>query len=633
MKKILCFFVVIALLILIIGCDGNDNDIGNSNKTVTTASESQVNLLTTKDQIKSGDSVFEVTNYKELLDAIGSDREIQLLPGDYDSSNFGMSNATFANISNLTIIGKSDLANKHLDYSTSNAGQILSFTNCNNIKLVNLNIKRVKELDNQGYFSSFVSFYDSNKIIIDNCKIDAFNSEAIGLSLGNVKDFKCTNSIIEGSTEAPVEIKLSERVEFMDSILKGGPLHIGEEIDNTMNKDIVFRNCSLINEEGICSTWSNYVPTSEDSGYEIDFGTEEWNESRLLSAIKYINNKNDWYGLTYEDTYDGNAEIYSDGKFNKLADKLKKVKNNLVFLSIDYIRDYETGIIKSKTLNINILEDNLANANVNSMIERISQLNAVKSDIIEFSWPINVVYRSGKEPKKIIAAAEFSSKSFKEYLSDSNNTNIDKYSNVKLDIHSSISAAKFYKIKVKEAESKVVKDIQGTLLSKDSKIQEDYRQQSKILFTSKSKEGYYYVTALESLVAIGDFMHYSTDLIVKTNALTGDRFIAEEDKSYRILPDKELKNKSTFSKAIFDGLSKLPNNLKKQIEGKYSKDVLVFLEDDNKKYVSFLFLAVNHTSDDSFYYHNYYIGKMDVDSKKITDITPVSLVDFKDICN
>ena len=127
-------------------------------------------------------------------------------------------------------------------------------------------------------------------------------------------------------------------------------------------------------------------------------------------------------------------------------------------------------------------------------------------------------------------------------------------------------------------------------------------------------------------------MHYGTNLIVKTNVLTGDRFIAAKDKCHRILPDNEVPNKDTVSKAIFDGLSKLPNNLMKQIEGKYIKDVLVFLEDDIDNYVNFLFLAVKHTSEDEFYFYNYYVGKMDINRKKITDINLVRLIDFKDVC-
>lgn len=574
-----------------------------------------------------------VSNYKEFLEAIGSNRQLYLLPGNYDPSDYQIEVQPIKNITNLTIKGMAIEGKKYTDIT----GDSLNFENCDKIKITNLNI-----------IDGSIIFGMCEDILLDSSKIS--NEANNCLSIRDVNGFVCSNSIIDSSITSTnydesehdsyyygiLDVNTSEHVEFQSCTLKGYTLYIGEE----QNGKVLFKNCSLINDAGICSTWSNYVPIKDESGYEIFIGTEEWNEWRFLAAIKY--EFNEGYGVSYENTYDGNDEIFSDGKFLKLAEKLNTETNGNAFPSIDYTvgddEDYNAyydfyGTPKLKKLNINLNVTSPSDVNLVKMCQRIKHLKPLQQDILSYSGPISVVYRL--DYFGIVAVADFSNNSFKEFINSEDISKIEDFCTVMLT--DKCDAASFFDIKVKSSEKQVSKDITNKFLTNLLRIQlnDDYGQLNSIEFTTKNKDGIYYISTIESFLDQGDFMHYATDMIIKTNAITGEQYIASQDNDYKVLDLSSSKDK--YRKVIFEQLQK-NKALSKKIIGSACNDVLVFVENDKKdKEVSFIFLgAYKHNEEDESYSYseysfNYYLGTLDLNSNKVINIKNIDLVDFEEM--
>jgi len=584
--------------------------------------------------------VVRVSNYKEFAKAIGSNRNIELLPGNYNPKAYGMSAKIIKSVSNLTITGITNGNKKYIDFNVTDTESILQFENCKKVQISNLNVGFSKIEDDNG---CVISFDNCTDITVNNCKLSGNGEFFPGMSLKNVKNLICSNSIIDSSSYTPLKINLSENIEFRSCTLKGYTIEVNDDLIDIPNKKLSFKNCNLLGKSGIRSTWNNYMPVKDNCGYEISLGTECWNEWRLLSAIKY-SNRNLYEGnLAYINTYDGNEEIYQDGKFLKLADKLNKQSKGKIIPSIDYIvgeEDYYSdnfnGKPKLKKININIAESDLSKANVDSMFKSIKLLKPLAKDILMYSWPITIVYRDAKNPFTIIAVAEFSNKSLKEYLDSFNDVDLVKYCTIILKDEANVNPEYFFNMKSNKKSGSVTKEINDLFVTKAIKTELDFGQRNSILFTSKSAEGYYYVSALESFSGMGDFMHYNTDIIVKTNAISGDQYIATDYNTYKLLNNSnDTKYNSKYKQVI---LKELESNvsINKLISGNPANDVLAFIENnDMDKVLSFIFLTTlkNDDFDNDYiepqYLFNYYIGTFDLNKNKVTSVKRIKLVDFE----
>lgn len=167
----------------------------------------------------------------------------------------------------------------------------------------------------------------------------------------------------------------------------------------------------------------------------------------------------------------GNDDIYADGKYLKLADKLKTLMNGKAFPSVDYIvgedLDYNAyydfyGTPKLKKLNINLSVDKLSDANLENMCKMIRQLKPIQQDILAYSWPISIIYRNGLQD---IAVADFSNSSFTDFLKSEDNSQLEKYCTVMLIGNSEQTAAGFYNIKTVKTEEQVTKDIANLIMT------------------------------------------------------------------------------------------------------------------------------------------------------------------------
>lgn len=564
-----------------------------------------------------------VSGYKQLINALASNRKIKLLPGNY---NFDSSySASLAGLNNVTIIGTPGSGKKYIDLISN-----LEIFNCCNITISNINVDGSINIEN------------CSKVLLNNCK----NNN--GLIVKCVYNLTCDNSYLENKGSANyegfiVEVLASEKLTFNNSTLKGYTLQIEEYEYGTENKDITLNNCSLINDAGICSTFSNYVPIKDDSGYEVFFGTEGWSEWRFLAAIKYIHNPD--YKLTYNNTYDGNEAIYKDGKFLKLADKLKALDGK-TFPSIDYIPgdndnwnayyDYY-GTPKLKKLNINLTIDDINIATFSKMYEMIKTLKPVEKDILAYNWPVSIILRD--KDHRIVAIADFSNKSFKEFLTLGSAGTMHNYCTVMINDRTysykpyfmQTNAEKFFEISVKAKENDIFKYIEKAFLTKTLNVSpnSDYGQINSVEFAIKNKDGVFYLSSIESFIGVGDFMHYSTELIVRTNAVTGEQMILGKNYAYKVLDSKATKAYDKYKAAINNQLLKNKDVIRK-INGTPCKDVFVYVEDKSKKdKISFIFLAAKKTGDgEPEYSFTYYLGTFDTKSSKVVEVKPVGLVDY-----
>lgn len=581
--------------------------------------------------------VIKVSNYKEFAKAIGSNRQIELLPGNYNPKAYGMEGQKIKSVSNLTITGKGDTKSKrkNTDFNVTGTESIFSFENCKKVEISNLNLGFSKVKDENG---CVVCFDNCTDITVKNCNLYG-NGEAFPrMMLNNVKSLTCSNSNIDSSNFAVLKINFSENIQFKSCTLKGYTIELDDDILDEPNKKLLFNNCNLLGKSVIRSTWSGFMPVKDSCGYEVSLGTEGWNEWRLLSAIKYASRKLSVSNLTYINTYDGNEEIFNDGKFLKLADKLSNLTKGKVIPSIDYIVDKEDsyndtfdGKPKLKKLNINIAESDLSKANIESMFKSIKLLKPLAKDISSYSWPVTIVYRDAANPFSIIATAEFSSDSFKEYLENGNDNNLEKYCSIFLTDRTNINATSFFNIKIKDSADLITKRIGDLFITKTIKTEEDFGQRNSIVFTSKGADGYYYVSALQSFSGMGDYVHYNTDMIIKTNAVSGEQYISANDNTYKLLNNSEYQSK--YRQVILNELKSNPN-VTKLISGSPVNDVLVFVENNSDQSLNFIFLVALKI--DSFdgdyiqprYTFKYYLGTFDLKKNKVTGVRGIELVDF-----
>jgi len=645
MKNRLFLVSIVFYFLILAGCQNNNSNtatttqsfyIDNTEKPIlnnsvvtaeiqpTTTAPSESSKIT-----QTSKECYEVKNYEELVKKIGSNREIVLLPGKYITTE---EVKAISNISNLTITGMPESGKDYINFDTP-----LMFDNCINVDISNLSFK---DVDNG--WDGILQFTNSQAITIDHCKVSALQNqyndfEGSGIKLNKVNQLICTNTHVENFHQN-IDLFLTEDATFKGCIFSGGPLQIGDGLNEGSCKNIVLEDCTLLCEAGICATWSNYVPIADKSGFELEVGTENWQERRFLTAIMYNDQISPWSGLRYINTYDGSTKIFNDGKFINLANKLKSIDLNNVFLSIDYIVDQNadwnqyynfTGIPAEIKLDINIFNSS-SSPNIDDMMKETYDLKNISKDILNFGYPITIIFRN-KSHSGIIAYAEFTNNSFKEFINNGKYSDWERYCTIIIPEASPDEASNFFRMETPKGSTK--SNIVNKLLTKTIKVDEYYGQTFLPLFITKGNNDYYIVSAVASFAGEGDFMHYNTDIIILENLITGEAFIATQDKRYKILIN-DIYNKDN----IFYSLTRLPDDLKKQVTGDVCKDILLQIDSiGTNKSIDFIFLTAldtkldkesNNNSEYNFYY---YVATYDITSETITKISPISVCSFDNV--
>ena len=173
--------------------------------------------------LKAQSKVITVDNADEFVDAIGSDRTIQLKGSTIYLSNvspdkkgtnykfvleFDGHELTIFGVNNLKIIG---LGTKPVKIITKPVyGDVIAFENCNNIIIENVDAGHGPE---KGGCTGGVFNITNSKIFTINKSI-MYGSGTEGITASNVTGLKCNNSIIRGCTYSIMTLDNCNEFEF-----------------------------------------------------------------------------------------------------------------------------------------------------------------------------------------------------------------------------------------------------------------------------------------------------------------------------------------------------------------------------------------------------------------------------------
>jgi len=205
-----------------------------------------------------------VKTVKELFEAIGPNRTIQLQPGAYkldelpdadmvnpyatmqtnrDAQSLDGRELVIHDVENLSIIGLGENPVEILTkYQLAN---VLTFKNTRNITISNI---RAGHWPSQGgCYGGVVTFKDLNDVSIDNCSF--FGCGINGLELCNVKNVLFDNSVIEDCNFNIMCLSNSEGIIFQNSDFVNNR---GAELINISGcKDVIFNGCNLSDNEAV----------------------------------------------------------------------------------------------------------------------------------------------------------------------------------------------------------------------------------------------------------------------------------------------------------------------------------------------------------------------------------------------
>ncbi|MBW9158840.1 right-handed parallel beta-helix repeat-containing protein [Clostridium tagluense] len=199
--------------------------------------------------------VIEVSNAKELLENIGSNKTIKLKAGEYD------------------LLAVKDLNNKHIKFEKVFDGQQLVVSDISNLTIEGLKDAQVKLLVNPRY-ANVLTFKNSNNINIsniiaghypdkgsctggvfffDNCKnVDIKNSVLFGcgtegINLNKVENFNFENSTIKECSYDLMTLLDSKNIVFKDSNFYDTVEFNLINVSNT--KGVIFDKCNIYNNK------------------------------------------------------------------------------------------------------------------------------------------------------------------------------------------------------------------------------------------------------------------------------------------------------------------------------------------------------------------------------------------------
>ena len=209
----------------------------------------------TTDQEQAIHKNISVSNAEEFINAIGSNRIIEVSPGDYLLSaipdrymdhirwdpEFDGKTITIRNVENLVIKG-SDRSTTQLLVNPRYVF-VLNFENCKQITLQGLTLGHSPE---KGVCTSgVIGANNCQDFSIDNC--DLFGCGTEGLTLENVQSLSFNNSIIRECSYGIMSIKGCKNLLFNKSIFTKNEQYYGINISDT-NK-AVFNACNFSNNK------------------------------------------------------------------------------------------------------------------------------------------------------------------------------------------------------------------------------------------------------------------------------------------------------------------------------------------------------------------------------------------------
>ena len=198
--------------------------------------------------------IIKVSNEREFLEALGSDRIIEMAPNKYNMTNpQEYSQLYLTGINNLTIRGMGEKPDETEITIAVGDALVMNFDECSNIVIENLTAghKTTSYICDEGVFG----FGSSSQITINNVNMYGCGTE--GLTLFNVSGMKVTNSRIYECTEDIMSVYNSKNIAFENCKFhdnSDGVRIFGPE-DGDGNDGISFANCEFINNRGENLLW------------------------------------------------------------------------------------------------------------------------------------------------------------------------------------------------------------------------------------------------------------------------------------------------------------------------------------------------------------------------------------------
>lgn len=242
------FALFLIIILMIIGCSQNSNlqieDASTETSLEQTPIPEQVETQKEKNASTKSTEKVIVNTIDELLAEITSGKYICLVPGGkYDlnavkADTKYFKNGTFEGLKDVTIEG---IGERQVDFLTSDiSNDVLAFTDCTNIRLINLNLGHIPPNDNvETCEGRVLCFYgDCNDIYINNCTM--FGCGTTGIYFTNVNNMVCENSVIKECSYTIMDLLGLKNGKFTNCRFeKNSSYYI--EVGNVHN--VIFNNC------------------------------------------------------------------------------------------------------------------------------------------------------------------------------------------------------------------------------------------------------------------------------------------------------------------------------------------------------------------------------------------------------
>lgn len=201
-----------------------------------------------------------------FVEAIGSDRTIELAPGSFTLSDldptwqtthahfesvFDGHELIIADVENLTIIGADNTLSRLL--TQPRYADVLKFINCRNVKLQNLELAHTKDA---GFCrGSVLSFLSCEGVAIEACVL--VGSGTHGIEASGLANLNCQASVIKECTYGILCLERAEAIRFEDCQFYE---NMGFSLIDLANCDQVsFANCLIYDNVTVEQVSDDYV--------------------------------------------------------------------------------------------------------------------------------------------------------------------------------------------------------------------------------------------------------------------------------------------------------------------------------------------------------------------------------------
>lgn len=276
-----------------------------------------------------------VSNAKEFVSALGSNKRIILKPGVYDLSNIEQVNSADNSISwepvqdgkELNIAGIHDLTIEGTESGkveikvSPRFANIINFTNVQNVTIKNIIAGHTPAPYECN--AGVLEFNNSTDISIANSEL--YGCGSIGLDLKNVKRLEASNCKIDHCSLRAIQIYDSEDIKFTENKIVNHEAYSNIIMLNRA-KNITFEKCEIADNNKF--SWS-FIEASDNSNVLLDKCTIKNNSkdtnSDFASDKVYFFNTTDYSGISNSKITLKDSEI-SNNKCDYLLDN----KDNVV---------------------------------------------------------------------------------------------------------------------------------------------------------------------------------------------------------------------------------------------------------------------------------------------------------------